>query len=133
MNTYLKMAAAVVLCLKLFFPPDLAQAGPREEGDRWWKHVTALSDDRMDGRETGTPGYDRAADYVARAFQKLGLAPGGTDGFRQSVPFVARKADNAASSIRLRGKGGEDVLRPGSDVFFQMACAQSEALEAEAV
>ena len=133
MNAYLKMAAAIVVLLGLFFPPDTAQAGLPDEGNRWWNHVTVLADDRMDGRETGTPGYDRAADYVAREFEKLGLTPGGTDGFRQRVPFVARKADNAASSIVLRGKGGDDALRVGSDVFFQMACAQSEALEAEAV
>ena len=49
--------------------------------DRWMGHVKVLADDNMEGRLTGTPGYERAAAYVSSEFQKLGLKPAGTDGF----------------------------------------------------
>jgi Zn-dependent M28 family amino/carboxypeptidase len=122
-----------VLLLVSFFPPDLAQAGLEGEGARWWRHVAALADDRMEGRETGTPGYDRAADYVVRQFKSLGLAPVGSEGYRQRVSFLARRADNGSSAIVLHGRAGDHPLRLGTDAFFQMACAQAEALDAGAV
>ena len=125
--------AALLVVVVGFFPPDLAQAGLEEEGARWWKHVAVLADDRMEGREAGTRGYDRAADYVVREFRALGLKPGAKGGYRQVVPFVSRKVDNTASSIVIRGADGDHPLRPGEDIFYQMACAQAPTLEAEAV
>jgi hypothetical protein len=37
----------------------VASNGPAE---RWWAHVRFLADDALEGRETGTPGYQRAAE-----------------------------------------------------------------------
>ena len=33
------------------------------------RHVEVLADDRMEGRQTGTEGYVRAANYVAKQFE----------------------------------------------------------------
>ena len=59
-----------------------ASAEPDYEalGRRWWSHVEVLADDRMEGRETGSPGFARAADYVTERFRAAGLQPAGTDG-----------------------------------------------------
>lgn len=46
-----------------------------QESDTLRKHVETLSADDMEGRGTGTPGADRAADYVFEALRKLGLEP----------------------------------------------------------
>lgn len=46
----------------------------------WWAITEELSSDAMEGRDTGSAGYDRAADVVARAFAAAGLKPAGTDG-----------------------------------------------------
>ncbi|MDT8759875.1 M20/M25/M40 family metallo-hydrolase [Sphingomonas psychrotolerans] len=43
------------------------------------KHVTFLADDRLEGRDAGTPGHEAAARYVAMQFAGLGLEPGGPD------------------------------------------------------
>ncbi|WP_202840955.1 M28 family metallopeptidase [Luteimonas saliphila] len=65
-------------------PTNDTPAGQRIEAD-----VRALADDAMEGRETGTPGYDRAAEYVAKRYAQIGLAPAGDDGtFFQSVPLL---------------------------------------------
>ncbi len=50
-------------------------------------HVTFLSDDLLEGRDTGTPGYDIAARYVATQYHALGLEPAVDGGWYQQVPF----------------------------------------------
>src|SRR5262245_28201802 len=54
----------------------------------WWATTEALSSDAMEGRDTGSPGYDRAAAYVAKRFERAGLAPAGDNGtYFQSISF----------------------------------------------
>ncbi len=56
-------------------------------------HLKYLADDARMGRMTGTPEYDQAAAYVAGHFEKIGLEPGGDDGWYQQVPMLARRID----------------------------------------
>lgn len=44
------------------------------------KHVTYLASDKLKGRGTGTPEERMAADYIAKQFRKIGLAPKGDNG-----------------------------------------------------
>ena len=45
-----------------------ATASPASaQAEAWWGHVTALADDSMRGRETGSPEHRKAAEYVAAA------------------------------------------------------------------
>jgi hypothetical protein len=93
------------------------------------RDVAHLSSDAMEGRGTGTAGYDSAAAYVARRWQALGLQPvvardttctavaaSGpcAAGFLQ--PFVARSAAAAHAGVdpRLSTSNVVGVL-PGSD------------------
>jgi Zn-dependent M28 family amino/carboxypeptidase len=71
-----------------------AQAHPRDgeihDADtlRWWHTTEALSGDAMQGRDTGSVAYQRAADYVAGRFKAAGLLPAGDDGsYFQMVPM----------------------------------------------
>src|SRR5206468_9630204 len=51
------------------------------------EQVKALSAPEMDGRGSGTPGAERAGQYIARVFTEAGLKPGGDNGtFFQSFP-----------------------------------------------
>ena len=64
--------------------------------------VRALAADTMQGRETGTPGFERAADVVVARFRALGLQPAGGDGtFSQRVPLLKgmRIADGARLDV----------------------------------
>jgi len=36
-------------------------------GKSWWAHVQYLASDQLAGRETGSKGYEAAADYVSDA------------------------------------------------------------------
>ncbi|GAB5398887.1 MAG: M20/M25/M40 family metallo-hydrolase [Aureisphaera sp.] len=49
--------------------------------------VVFLSSDEMEGRETGTAGELKAADYIAQRFADNGLEPKGSDGFFQDFTF----------------------------------------------
>jgi len=49
--------------------------------------VSFLADDKLEGRQTGTPGEIKASEYIKNRFEKLGLTPKGTDGFYQSFSF----------------------------------------------
>src|SRR5213594_526570 len=87
----------------------------RADADRWWSHVKVLADDSMEGRNTGSPGHKRAAEYVAAQFKKAGLEPAGTDGFSQTVKFKTRKIDEAHSSLALVRGGKTEALTLGED------------------
>ncbi len=66
--------------------------------------VRTLAADTMQGRETGTPGFERAADVVVARLRALGLQPAGDNGtFSQRVPLL--KGTRIADGARL------DVVR----------------------
>jgi Zn-dependent M28 family amino/carboxypeptidase len=72
--------------------------------DRVRADVEFLADDLLEGRATGTRGYDIAAHYVASRFDALGLKPGGKDGWYQDVPFVTATPDPARrSGVTING------------------------------
>jgi hypothetical protein len=51
-------------------------------------HMAYLASDELLGRETGTEGYDMAAQYVADQFKALGLEPAGDNGtYFQNITF----------------------------------------------
>ena len=60
---------------------------PTPETAAWWAHVRVLAADNMEGRDTGSAGYARAAKYVVNQFQMANLKPAGTNGYYQSVPL----------------------------------------------
>ncbi len=58
----------------------------------------ALADDSMQGREIGTPGHERAVEWVAREAARLGMQPAGDGGtFFQTVPLTRRSPDPAST------------------------------------
>jgi Zn-dependent M28 family amino/carboxypeptidase len=91
---------------------------PEERAERWWTDVSALADEKMEGRLTGTPGYLRAADYVVAELRRLGLRPAGTDGYFQPVEFEEQFVDSAQSSAALTGGGQTVRLDVPGDLIF---------------
>ncbi|MCF6279000.1 MAG: M28 family peptidase [Flavobacteriaceae bacterium] len=49
--------------------------------------VSFLADDKLEGRQTGTEGEKKAADYISKRFKELGLEPKGTANFLQPFSF----------------------------------------------
>lgn len=74
-------------------------------------HVAALADTSAGGRPIGGDGIDRAADYIARAFQSNGIAPGFAGSYFEE--FTAR-------GTAMRNVGGilTGARRPGQAVVL---------------
>jgi hypothetical protein len=69
--------------------------------------VRRLSDDRLQGRLTGTPGADSAAAYIAQRFAEAGLAPGPGGWFQD---FVVSPDAPAARHAPVGGARGRNVV-----------------------
>ncbi|MDO7837063.1 M28 family metallopeptidase [Sphingobium sp. HBC34] len=128
----LSCLALPLLALALALP---AQAETdAQKGARWWNHVQAIANDAMEGRGTGTPGYDRAADYVIGQMQALGLKPAGVEGYKQPVAFVEQVILPDQSRAALAGPQGEAALAvPGDIIFSGSGGPVPEAIDAPIV
>jgi hypothetical protein len=77
---------------------DRVLAGVR--GASYRAHVEFLADDLLEGRDTGTRGYDLAARYVATELMEMGLEPAGENGsWFQPVPL--RESEAVKGSVSL--------------------------------
>jgi Zn-dependent M28 family amino/carboxypeptidase len=102
-------------------------------GKRWWAHVQYLSDDKLEGRDTGSKGFEKAAEYVLRQFREAGLRPAGTRGYVHPVGFVARQIDEAHSSLELVREGKVERITLGEEAFFDLGSDPAPIVEAPMV
>ena len=90
---------------------------PAERAARWWQDVSTLASDGMEGRLTGSAGYDRAADHVVSRLKEIGLRPAGVGGWFQPVAFEEQYVDAAASRASLVTAGQTTVLALPGDLI----------------
>ena len=82
----------------------------------WWAATEALAGDDMEGRDTGSPGYDRSAKLVAERFAQAGLKPGGDGGsWFQPFRLTDIRVETAGTTIRA----GTTPLRPLHDIALR--------------
>jgi hypothetical protein len=73
--------------------------------------IKFLSDDRLEGRGTGSKGGETAALYIAEQFEALGLKGAGAKGsFWQPVSLVGVKAD-PKTELRISGQSGSESFK----------------------
>jgi hypothetical protein len=89
----------------------LCATEPNDATRRWWAHVTAMGSDEMQGRDTGTESYRKAARYVVEQFEKNGLEPAGEHGYYQTVPLHVIRLRTDESSIELVRPSGVTKLQ----------------------
>lgn len=126
MPTNPRLAPALILLAVLAASPAFAgpksRVGEIKDADTraWWALTEQLSGDDMEGRDTGSPGYDRAAKLVAERFAAAGLKPAGEGGtYFQTVPLHEVKVETASFAIEREpeaGGGGHGFL--GSTLKF---------------
>ena len=123
----------VQIALILVLLGSYAHGGDISDGHRWWSHVTVLADDRLEGRNTGSAGHRKAAEYVAAEFARAGLKPAGTDGYLQPVRLISREIDEDHSSLTLLKSTGPEPLVLGRDAIISMRIDPAPAVESEMV
>lgn len=99
----------------------------------WWAHVQFLAGDALEGRETGSHGFDLAAGYVEDQFKQAGLKPAGSDGFLQSVAFHVTQPDPAQSSWELVSDTEAIPVVVGKEAAINIRGVAGGPLEAPAV
>ena len=110
-----------------------ALSAQRAEIDKWWSHVVFLSDDSMQGRQTGSPEHRKAAEYVAEQFRKAGLKPGAGDGYLQPVGFVTRQIVEEQSSLAIVRNGVEEPIKLGEEAMLNMRVNHAPSVDAPMV
>ena len=120
--------SALLLVSLLLFATE-----PSAETRRWWGHVQALANDGMEGRDTGSPGYTRAAQYVTKQFASLHLEPAGDKGYNQTVPLRKLRFHDDRSSAELATRTGVKKLRWLEQIAVPANAALPASIEAPLV
>src|SRR5437899_3806608 len=103
------------LCVCLLAAGLPAQTSREAAGKIWWSHVQFLADDKLEGRNVGSKGFETAADYVVGQFEKAGLAPGTAASYSQQVDFTKVTLDEPASRVTFIRDGIEQPVKLGDE------------------
>lgn len=112
----------------------------------WWATTEALSGDDLEGRDTGSPGHEKAAQMVAKRLAKAGLKPAGDKGtWYQEIPLHEVAVPKSGARFALVRDGAEVPLdflheisiRPADDtptafdaaLAFRGYCAPADMTE----
>jgi hypothetical protein len=74
-------------------------------------HVELLADDLYEGREAGKRGYQLAAKYVAAQYQTIGLQPGNSDSYFQTVAFKAASVVPGSRAFAITSAAKEQSFK----------------------
>ena len=100
----------------------MALVGCKSESKKETKSVTIkedvmfLSDDKLEGRQTGTEGERKAAEYIASRFEGIGLEGKGTDGYYQSFSFKPKTDPH--QEVNYTVKDGDSTITGTNVVAF---------------
>lgn len=76
-----------------------------------------IASDELEGRDTPSPGLDRAADYIADQFRRAGLEPGAGASYFQTASMMLVEPDLSHFELKLVSGGKEFEAQP-SQAFF---------------
>ena len=86
-------------------PDTVRRAADSISADVLWKDLEFLASDELAGRNTPSPGFDRAARYIAARLQEAGLQPAGDDGtFFQHYEMHESRVEGSAAYLEVGGR-----------------------------
>ena len=132
MRTHARLALAYLLTVLLLAPSATAQVTGESPADRpkidppkaaalvvepdMKKHLRVLAADDMEGRDTGTPGQAKAAEYIRKHLKEAGLKSLVADGsYFQPWNLRSGPANVSGSTIAWKRKGKAGTLRAGGE------------------
>ena len=95
----------------------LVQAEVRHIDPRaYLQHIRYLASDDLEGRGDGTPGLEKAAEYIAKSFRESGLEPGGDNGtFFQQFEMITGLSLEPGNAVTLQTGRGAVTFEIGRD------------------
>ena len=73
-----------------------------------YDHLKVIASDKFEGRETGTRGCERAADYLVDQYKKMGFKPYNGHNYKQKVPLVNSQLNDGTITV---GKENYQLLK----------------------
>ena len=130
------LAIALLACNKS--PAPVTQVANEEvphqvNADNIKAHVEFLADDTLQGRDTGSHGYQIAANYVKSYFKQLGLTPKGTSivgqerGFEQQVRFRKSYLIDGSARAIIHGLKGDIELEHATEFLTSGSSLQNDS------
>ncbi len=115
-------------------PNPLDRAAETITAEDMRRRVEVLADDSMMGRDTPSPGLERAAAYVIGEFRRLGLRPAGEGGgYVQRFGISRWTVDTSASALELTVGSVRAAPRVGEDVRWVGGELAGRAVEGEVI
>jgi len=121
LNRRLKLVIFLTALTGLFFAYDCAEKGPPAYDSpaitvqELQQHVKFLASDELKGRRTGSPGANRAAEYIVRDFKENKILPGNKGDYYQHFDFIAGVEIGKNNSLKISSTKGIRELQPGKD------------------
>lgn len=104
-TAYLLFAASVAVAQPGTVPPAVRAAADAISAEEVAWDLAFLASDELRGRNTPSPGFDTAADYIITRLARAGLKPGGdTATFRQHYELHETRVDGTAATIEVAGR-----------------------------
>ncbi|WP_448213644.1 M28 family metallopeptidase [Colwellia sp. MEBiC06753] len=105
------LVAGLTGCNQATESQQQVKAKPTADQTRIQAHLEFLADDSLKGRDTGSEGYQVAANYVTSYFKQYGLTPMGEHGgYEQQVTFRKAFLQDDSASLTIHSASGEHAL-----------------------
>jgi Zn-dependent M28 family amino/carboxypeptidase len=99
------LLVAAPIAQQAVLPDDVRAAADRVTAGQLAKDLTFLASDELRGRNTPSPGYDRAAEFIAERLRKAGVKPLGDDGsYFQRYEMHEAQIDTSATALEVEGR-----------------------------
>ncbi len=124
------VAAAAGICAG-GIPQAQSPAASTISEARYIEHVKFLASDALAGRGNGTPGLERAGQYIADEFQAAGLRPGVDGSWFQPFAIVTGLDVRPGNTLAITAARGRAVFQLGQ-TYFPISVAGETAASATA-
>src|ERR1700722_14946993 len=94
-------AVGAIFLLALLSPSHGAPVIKDADTKAWWATIAALAGDDMEGRDTGSPAYARAAKIVADRFAAADLTPAGENGWFQTLTLHEARVEADGTYVKI--------------------------------
>src|SRR6202046_5552810 len=110
-----------------------AQAAEHFDGNTWWDTVKEISDDKYEGRDTGSKGEHQAQEFIVGKLKSLGVEPAGSNGYFQSVKLRTVEIDEPHCQLSLVQDGKAQTLTLGEQAYFSTRYPLAPTVDAQLV
>ena len=108
------LLSAIVISLLAISACHLVNSSPVKKNPTLRDHVTFLADPRLEGRNSGTPGNEEAADYEVSYFKAFGLKPLGNS-YKQTFEIATGVRLLENNTLTLTHNGTAQTLEVNKD------------------